>query len=701
MKIVSRLALSCSLLTLAALAVLGPGCGGGGGGGGGNQPSDFIGGSGTGAGGVPVFWWRYGGDCFGSAGGAVQAADGSIVACGTVNRLPIDWTPSQNDACLIEVDAHGRVVWQRNYGDELKWDGANDVIATADGGFAFTGMATGASNDPQVYVVKTASDGTPEFERVFGEEWADEGFALLQIPSGFLVAGTRTHAIESGPQNDGCLAWLDASGALQEQKFYGGPSYDRIEDVLALPGGGYVFCGLRGNMPGFQGNDLWLVETDASGNVIWERTYGEGRAASVARLADGGFVITGSVPDPAGSTDCLVLCTDADGHELWRRTFGGPDQDGGEGICVTHTNQILVSGVTQSFTTGPSPWERQDVYLLKLDPNGDVVWQKVKGRWPESSDLAASIQETSDGGMLLCGGTSAHMMIAKADANGDTIRLGDLDVTMTIPNITPGTLNFYNAVTAAKGAVSAVMNMREIGPFATGMLVRTASGDTSADICDLGGSLSFVPQPGLPLSAGQHFAATFDTCTSGPPPGTQFGGGYTIDLVLVQGDPTTPQYQLAAAAGVDITVTDDVGTTSVLGDVSFERSATSASQYDENTDILSSSTLSIHESGSTVLVSQGGLTNGLAGGWYYLGPGDLLLTQTYISGVLALSIPPATRLTGATRDSPSSGWMSVTAADGSTLRITATGNGQVRLDIDTDADGTIDFTRAMRWEDLD
>jgi hypothetical protein len=698
MRFESSLSRSCSFLAFAGLALAG--CGGGGGGGD-NQPSEFIGGSGTGAGGVPIFWWRYGGDCFGGAGGAVEAADGGFVACGIINRLPIDWTPSQNDACLIRVDMHGQVVWQRNYGAEQEWDGANDVIATADGGFAFAGMTTNVAGDSEAYVVKTTADGTPEFERVFGEEWQDEAFALLQIPGGYLVAGTRTRSTGPGPQNDGSLAWLDASGALVAQRYYGGPSYDRIEDVLALPEGGFVFSGLRGTTPGFTGQEAWLVETDASGNVIWERTYGDGRAASVARLAEGGFVITGSVADPSGSLDCLVLCTDSEGHELWRRTFGGPDQDGGEGVCVTGTNQILVTGCTQSFTTGTSPWERQDVYLLKLDPNGDVLWQKVKGRWPECSDLAASIQETSDGGMLFCGGTSAHVMVAKADANGDTIVLGDRDVTMTIPNVEPGTLNFYNAVTAAKGAVMAVMNMREIGPFATGMLARVLGGNTSGDICDLGGSMSIVPPPTPPLAAGQSFVADYQSCASGPPPGLEILGGYTMDLVSVMGNPTTLPYQIGAVLGVDVTVTDDVGTTSLLGDLAFSRSASSETLCDDHTDLVSGSTLTVHESGTSVTVTQGGLTSGLSGIWYYLGPADLVATQTYLPQPLTITIPPAQRFTGTVRDSPSTGWMSAEAPDGSWIRITATGNGTLRLDLDTDGDGTIDFTRPMRWEDLE
>jgi hypothetical protein len=303
--------------------------------------------------------------------------------------------------------------------------------------------------------------------------------------------------------------------------------------------------------------------------------------------------------------------------------------------------------------------------------------------------------------MLICGGTGAHVMIAKADANGDTIRLGDLDVTMSIPNIPPGTINFYNAVLVARGAVSAAMNMREIGPFATDTLGRVLGGNTSGDICDLGGSMSIDPQPSLPLAVGQIFAANYQDCSAGPPPGVQFQGGYTMELVSVIGDPTTMPYEITSVLAATITVTDDVGTTSLAGEVEFSRSATSASMNDERTDLATGSTLQIDSSGTTVFVTQGGLTNGLSGHLFYLGPADLVLSQTQVSGPLTLTIPAGQRFTGTVRDSPSTGWMSVEARDGSLLRITATGAGEVRLDVDTDGDGTVDYTRAMRWEDLD
>ena len=72
------------------------------------------------------------------------------------------------------------------------------------------------------------------------------------------------------------------------------------------------------------------MKLDANGNVTWQKTYGgssgDDCAHSIQQTSDGGFIVAGATSSyGAGSFDYWVLKLDANGNIIWQKTYGGSD----------------------------------------------------------------------------------------------------------------------------------------------------------------------------------------------------------------------------------------------------------------------------------------------------------------------------------------------------------------------------------------
>ncbi len=138
---------------------------------------------------------------------------------------------------------------------------------------------------------------------------------------------------------------------------------------------------------------------------------------SLRQTPDGGFIIAGYAGSPF--QDVYVVKTDAQGDTMWTRCHGGTEDDYGEGICLAHDSGYLVVGFTRSYGVGSS-----DIYLIKIDSNGERIWHRTYGG--TSVDFGHCIQQTSDGGYILVGGYGVGggnlgTYLVKLEAQGDTI----------------------------------------------------------------------------------------------------------------------------------------------------------------------------------------------------------------------------------------------------------------------------------------
>lgn len=220
-------------------------------------------------------------------------------------------------------------------------------------------------------------------------------------------------------------ALLAASTAVAQDtlwtRAYGGAANDLAYSVCELDDGGFMICG--GTESFGAGNwDVYILRTDRDGDTLWTRTYGGSDydiAWELDQTADGHFVLAGETSSfGAGDRDVYLLKIDSQGDTVWTRTYGGSGFDRGTGVTVTSDGRYAVSGRTASFGAGDS-----DAYLVIVNADGDTLGSRTYGG--SQLDVAFSVEETQDSGFVLCGATASSgagsydYYLVKTDSQGD------------------------------------------------------------------------------------------------------------------------------------------------------------------------------------------------------------------------------------------------------------------------------------------
>ncbi len=189
------------------------------------------------------------------------------------------------------------------------------------------------------------------------------------------------------------------------EKTYGGPGDEEGHSIIALNDYSYYIVAGKTNSFGSGGFDVYLIKIDDDGDLLWERTYGGERddwGESVCEAQDGGYLIAGCTASyGAGGYDVYLIKVAEDGGLEWTKTYGGSGDDFGHEVIVTRDGGYLVVGSTRSYGAGG-----EDVYLLKLDGNGDTVWVRVLGG--AGDDCGYSVVQVSDGSYVVVGSTTSE-----------------------------------------------------------------------------------------------------------------------------------------------------------------------------------------------------------------------------------------------------------------------------------------------------
>jgi len=123
--------------------------------------------------------------------------------------------------------------------------------------------------------------------------------------------------------------------------------------------------------------DAWILRLDSAGTVIWQKTYGgtgNDEATSV-QIVGGGFLVSGYTESfGAGNEDAWLLMLNADGTVAWQKTFGGPDVDEANSVTLTNEGKYLLAGSTASSGQGQG-----DAWVMLLDAQGSVIGCELMG----------------------------------------------------------------------------------------------------------------------------------------------------------------------------------------------------------------------------------------------------------------------------------------------------------------------------------
>ena len=207
----------------------------------------------------------------------------------------------------------------------------------------------------------------------------------------------------------GCSAAASFSVTADSCKTFciaiGGPNSDVGGSIIQTTDGGYAITGYTDSY-GQGGKDVYIIKLDINGNIQWTRTIGgpgNDVGNAIVQTADSGYIIVGSTTSfGQGSWDIYVVKIDNNGNLQWTKTIGGTDRDVGRSVVQTSDGGYAIVGHTYSFGGGIF----YNIYVIKLSANGTIQWTRTIGG--TYNDYGLSIVQTSDNGYVITGHGNSH-----------------------------------------------------------------------------------------------------------------------------------------------------------------------------------------------------------------------------------------------------------------------------------------------------
>ena len=139
-----------------------------------------------------------------------------------------------------------------------------------------------------------------------------------------------------------------------------------------------------------------------AGDVEWQNNYGGNGSDignSVQQTADGGYIVAGTTTSFGNGSQVYLVKTDADGTMIWQNTYGGYGSDSGNSMQQTGDGGYIIAGTTDTIINDGQ------AYLIKTYANGTIEWQHDYGY--AGNESANSVQQTADGGYIVAGTTDS------------------------------------------------------------------------------------------------------------------------------------------------------------------------------------------------------------------------------------------------------------------------------------------------------
>jgi hypothetical protein len=263
-----------------------------------------------------------------------------------------------------------------------------------------------------------------DWNNTFGGIYLEGGQEIKQTSDGGYIIAGYTNSYGAG-YTDAWLLKLDSSGNYEWDSTFGGSDEDGAQSVYQTTEGSYIITG-RTKSYGAGMYDLWLIKADGNGNHLWNKTFGstgEDGGYSVIETSDGGYVVTGRRISVSSGTewDVWLIKTDTRGDLIWDHTYGAEGSDGGYSVVQAEDGGYIIAGFTTSYGAG---WH--DFWLIKTDSLGNLQWHKTFGE--AGHDVARSVSQTQpDTGYILTGNTwssdtsSYDLCLIKTDLDGNEI----------------------------------------------------------------------------------------------------------------------------------------------------------------------------------------------------------------------------------------------------------------------------------------
>lgn len=304
----------------------------------------------------------------GSIGNYSSASCTTLAPSGTKGGL---------DGWVTILDSSFNLKWSRVYGGSNE-DRLLKIRKCSEGGYIAIGYTTSSNGDilspnkgmHDYWILRIAVDGNIIWSKTFGSTGYDDPYDIIETnDQGFIIVGSLG-------MNDGDAAGLTLKGS----------------------------------------NDAWIIKINASGNIVWQKAYGSSKsdyASTIVQVSNKSYIVCGraSAGDGDltlnnGAADLWVFKITDVGILLWSKNFGGSNTEMANCVFKNSDGDVLIGASSNSSDKDvKNHYGDNDYWLVKIDTNGNLYWQKNYGGTKD--DQIKSIVESSEGGYLLVGNSNS------------------------------------------------------------------------------------------------------------------------------------------------------------------------------------------------------------------------------------------------------------------------------------------------------
>lgn len=310
---------------------------------------------------------------------------------------------------LQKIDAvSGELLFEKSYGGTIQEQGFN-IIRTQDGNLLLLGLTELPKNSSgtqvDILLIKVNTNGDTLWTKTYGDSGSfDVATGLTETDNGdILLLGPQGNS----PTMDIRVYRLDAQGRLLWKKTYNSPYNDNGIDIAAIKNDTYFLLGRRQNGD----DDFLLIKIDGQGNVLSTKTYGTPQyeeAHSIYRTQDGNFILCGHSAGIDPLHDLYLVKIDVNGNILFEKYYGGTAHDGGTDAKALSNGDLILVGETDSYGNGS-----RRAFYIRTDQNGEVI---------EESSYGGNLSDKFSAVWVLDG---AYYMVGESES---VTTGGDLDV---------------------------------------------------------------------------------------------------------------------------------------------------------------------------------------------------------------------------------------------------------------------------------
>ncbi|MEP7237205.1 MAG: T9SS type A sorting domain-containing protein [Ferruginibacter sp.] len=280
------------------------------------------------------------------------------------------------------------------------------------------GISAGNHGMSDCIVTCTTPDGIIIWKKLIGGSFQD-GFLSVNVDTttdGNIVVGITSGSPDgdfSGAPGDWDISFvkLTPAGVKLWSKTYGGINREILGQLRATPDGGFIASAsttssATGNVTGTNHGaagtrDVWILKLDVNGIIQWQKIYGGSlnesagigeSGGTIAVCSDGGYLfsintessdgdLAGLLPPGTitGPDDIWLLKIDATGNILWQKKIGGSKSDNGSRLYVTPGGNFYLLFYTESFDRDLAGNIGSEIAIFKYTAAGTLIWKKQHG----------------------------------------------------------------------------------------------------------------------------------------------------------------------------------------------------------------------------------------------------------------------------------------------------------------------------------